>query len=344
MARTVAGDMLTEANRTLTQRYSDAFRTEVRSVTQRMLVNEPERWAGEVVGISQRYSDRMTEQARAYHMLHRTAEGATRAVTLPERRGFPERKAKSTAYAQGIAQARAAGVYSALKETPPGTVVAISKSVSSNLLIATLQESRQFSREFVAKDPEARGYARVGEGGECGFCAMLISRGAVYTKETVDFESHPNCRCTTEAVYSDWQPSPSAAAVQETVAERAGEAVEEISEKEPGGFGLGEVTSVRSAVQLIETAASKSAPETRMLDLGLSMGSMSSVDTAHLARYVDAKVIRQEGILDTPHLKSLQSGLETNVLRELAVRAGKSKAEAAIARRTTLQILAGRAM
>jgi hypothetical protein len=43
-------------------------------------------------------------------------------------------------------------------------------------------------------DPSARGWMRTGNGG-CDFCAMLISRGAVYTEKTVDFASHDWCDC-----------------------------------------------------------------------------------------------------------------------------------------------------
>lgn len=44
-------------------------------------------------------------------------------------------------------------------------------------------------------DPKARGWQRSASGG-CGFCQMLASRGAVYTKSSVDFGSHDNCHCT----------------------------------------------------------------------------------------------------------------------------------------------------
>lgn len=44
-------------------------------------------------------------------------------------------------------------------------------------------------------DPQADGWQRAGRG-ECPFCAMLISRGAVYTEATVDFGAHDNCNCT----------------------------------------------------------------------------------------------------------------------------------------------------
>lgn len=49
-------------------------------------------------------------------------------------------------------------------------------------------------------DPRARGWQRVGHG-ECGWCLMLISRGAVYSKATADFSSHDSCRCTAQPAW-----------------------------------------------------------------------------------------------------------------------------------------------
>jgi hypothetical protein len=46
-----------------------------------------------------------------------------------------------------------------------------------------------------AEDPKALGWKRVGVGGSCGFCRMLLSRGAVYKSDTVHFEAHDHCNC-----------------------------------------------------------------------------------------------------------------------------------------------------
>jgi hypothetical protein len=56
-----------------------------------------------------------------------------------------------------------------------------------------------FSRETITgssvADPRARGWQRTGSG-ECGFCAMLIGRGSVYSEAAADFASHDHCRCS----------------------------------------------------------------------------------------------------------------------------------------------------
>lgn len=56
--------------------------------------------------------------------------------------------------------------------------------------------------ETVWADDDAVGFARVGSRSPCAFCAMLISRGAVYrSRETASFRAHDKCGCTPRAVY-----------------------------------------------------------------------------------------------------------------------------------------------
>jgi hypothetical protein len=64
-------------------------------------------------------------------------------------------------------------------------------------------------------DPAAKGWMRIGAG-ECDFCAMLVSRGAVYTESSVDFAPHDHCNCgaapafnpeQVRAVRSEYVPS-----------------------------------------------------------------------------------------------------------------------------------------
>lgn len=58
------------------------------------------------------------------------------------------------------------------------------------------------------------GWARQLTGGEsCTFCAMLVSRGAVYTEKSVNFQTHNHCDCTATLVRNpgDDYPGKSAA-------------------------------------------------------------------------------------------------------------------------------------
>jgi hypothetical protein len=59
----------------------------------------------------------------------------------------------------------------------------------------------------VKADSEAFGYARTTSGKACAFCAMLASRGPVYSTDTVDFHAHDGCHCGSEPIYrrdADW--------------------------------------------------------------------------------------------------------------------------------------------
>jgi hypothetical protein len=50
----------------------------------------------------------------------------------------------------------------------------------------------------VHTDQRGRAYARVTSGKACAFCLMLASRGAVYAKDTGDFDAHGTCACSIE--------------------------------------------------------------------------------------------------------------------------------------------------
>lgn len=59
-------------------------------------------------------------------------------------------------------------------------------------------------------DPEARGYQRISDGSPCAFCAMLVSRGAVYKADaTGGFKAHVKCGCSAVPF---WEPVPAQSA------------------------------------------------------------------------------------------------------------------------------------
>lgn len=61
------------------------------------------------------------------------------------------------------------------------------------------------ARETVTRTVGTRrqyaGWRRVGDGDPCAFCAMLISRGAVYDEQTVKFQAHDHDGCVPEPLY-----------------------------------------------------------------------------------------------------------------------------------------------
>ena len=64
----------------------------------------------------------------------------------------------------------------------------------------------------VKADPRIVRWRRVSMGRPCDFCAMLISRGAVYKQRTVDFRTHDHCACIPQPEY---QPLSASSALYE---------------------------------------------------------------------------------------------------------------------------------
>lgn len=71
-----------------------------------------------------------------------------------------------------------------------------------------LEGDRQTTMRTFAERDEVAGWRRKSGGGSsCAFCTMLIGRGAVYSKQSVDFRSHDRCSCKPELLYRT-EPEP----------------------------------------------------------------------------------------------------------------------------------------
>lgn len=69
-----------------------------------------------------------------------------------------------------------------------------------------LNGGRDTLLESIRVDTEAQRWARISDGDPCFFCAMLVSRGAVYTEQSVRFEAHDHCGCVPEPFYPGSEP------------------------------------------------------------------------------------------------------------------------------------------
>ena len=74
-------------------------------------------------------------------------------------------------------------------------VAAVMRTVAQNAGKYVLGASRETVRRNSFIDPKGVGFQRVARPGACDFCLMLVSRGAVYKKETAFFASHGDCNC-----------------------------------------------------------------------------------------------------------------------------------------------------
>lgn len=87
---------------------------------------------------------------------------------------------------------------------------------------AVLTGGRATIERWAEKDTRAIGWRRVSDGHPCAFCAMLVTRGPVYTSQRKAMYTdnpatgipagtlhkyHPHCGCTVEVVYGDWKPT-----------------------------------------------------------------------------------------------------------------------------------------
>lgn len=60
--------------------------------------------------------------------------------------------------------------------------------------------------------------------GSCAFCAILASRGGVYTSKSVKFQAHDNCNCTATIAVGEWEGKQEARQLQQLWNESRGAA------------------------------------------------------------------------------------------------------------------------
>lgn len=86
----------------------------------------------------------------------------------------------------------------------PETAVQQGVSLARSLISSeAFRVNRATVEEATATDPRFSGWMRVAEADACDFCAMLVTRGAVYTsRDTAEgaLDYHNNCRCYAEEV------------------------------------------------------------------------------------------------------------------------------------------------
>lgn len=64
-----------------------------------------------------------------------------------------------------------------------------------------LNGGRQGVMETIQSDRRARGWQRFTSAKPCSFCAMIASRGPIFSESSADFRAHDHCQCSAEPVY-----------------------------------------------------------------------------------------------------------------------------------------------
>jgi hypothetical protein len=110
----------------------------------------------------------------------------------------------------------------ALTETRVGPARVAPAKVTARLVRHVEQAGRDTTLRAAIEAPSVTAWARVSAGAPCGFCLMLIGRGAVYaTQRTAVFHAHDHDRCIATLVRKgqrDWTGAQEAADAAHTYA------------------------------------------------------------------------------------------------------------------------------
>lgn len=138
--------------------------------------------------------------AGAYFEMFRRTERVGGTATASRGRGIDSKPIVTSLYVTGMNTVKR-GLDSgfSIQAAKQNAFVAVSGAITRHVL----NGSRDVILGSVAADPQARGYARVTGGDPCSFCAMLAANGAAYGEDTVDFEAHDHCSCSSEPLYAD---------------------------------------------------------------------------------------------------------------------------------------------
>lgn len=122
----------------------------------------------------------------------------------PVPRRLPPRIPASDAYVKGSLAAGAKFSDTAWKIRRGGNGRELAAKSKAAMLRSSKRQILNASRtrllEHHKVDKNVRGWARVSDGKPCGFCAMLVSRGPVYSTATARFDAHDGCGCSARLV------------------------------------------------------------------------------------------------------------------------------------------------
>lgn len=139
-----------------------------------------------------------TRMARQYYETEAAAHGR-KALAIPSVPGNPEQIYKSL---EATGPVRVKHAMAKGKSLDAANYAGI-KGVEGSAKRHTLDGGREFIASAVKKDPVLHAY-RISRGARtCSFCKALISRGPVYTVDSVKFRSHDGCDCGWRIAYPE---------------------------------------------------------------------------------------------------------------------------------------------
>jgi hypothetical protein len=141
--------------------------------------------------------DRGELTAQQYYEAQKTLAGYGSAAPSVALQDEQRRANRAALHATSVAKAKAA----IARGEPPE--VALNAAKAAMLRAAkrrVLDAPRRRLISLSHEDDDARGWTRVSDGAPCYFCAMLVSRGPVYSSGTARFQAHDGCGCSARPV------------------------------------------------------------------------------------------------------------------------------------------------
>lgn len=151
------------------------------------------RWFRTVEPIVQEQRRVSSAIAKRFYLDLRAEAGIVERFTVPAVAKVEARQLATSMLVTGPAQMRSA----VARGVPLVEAASTAEGTSS---AAGMRHSLNGGRDTLitatGADSRSRGWRRVASGSACKFCTMLAGRGAVYSKETVDFHAHDGCSCS----------------------------------------------------------------------------------------------------------------------------------------------------
>lgn len=198
MARSAEGRALTEAQRIRQNALAEATGRAVgRGFYRRMdpanIDADRSRWVAEAVARSTASAREAMDRTGTYLVRYAKAEGESLDIVTP------------TVSAASVAETMTvAGPVAFKVEKKRGlddaTAMAFARTRASAAARGIVMDASRTMTIQTARHNRGR-WRRVTDGKPCAFCAMLAGRGPVYAEDTVDFEAHLKCGCTSEVSF-----------------------------------------------------------------------------------------------------------------------------------------------
>lgn len=154
-------------------------------------------WAATVDGVVRRYEIESVDRAGDYFTAIARERNVANPVvyTAPQ---IPSDQVDALLHSQSVASLKKASQASV---NPRHAASAAFVATSQSMVRVVRDRGRDTVRDSSISNRGFGGWGRVGIGEACEFCRMLISRGAVYSKESVRFASHLHCNCEVEPAW-----------------------------------------------------------------------------------------------------------------------------------------------